>query len=258
MSTYTRSGPSRSYQEFKDESSSRQTSVPPPTLWSDNDEWAFGRWALGRPIRRRDERIKVANVPHERQESHFVRDPPRGPKALIGSTRGGYNGVGRGRDRGQGAGYPPSRSDARTRYGSGVDSRFDDHSSFTRSMNGMAIKSPQGSVSGKTIRLRTDEQGDGLPAVKAGEDHTANDVSLLRKQGRKRKYPSPMPGAQVETVKGSLNIPCISCKKRRLRCDGTAPTCEYISQKWDRKLSAHLSKEIGKSGKQILEDGTIL
>ncbi|KAH8690167.1 hypothetical protein BGW36DRAFT_364891 [Talaromyces proteolyticus] len=50
-------------------------------------------------------------------------------------------------------------SDARTRDGSGVGSRFDDDSSFTMTMNGMTMTFPQGSVSGKTIHLRTDEQG---------------------------------------------------------------------------------------------------
>ncbi|CRG83441.1 hypothetical protein PISL3812_00792 [Talaromyces islandicus] len=50
-------------------------------------------------------------------------------------------------------------SDARTRDGSGVGSRFDDDNSFTMMMNGMNISFDPGSVNGKTIHLRTDDQG---------------------------------------------------------------------------------------------------
>ncbi|KAH8693029.1 fungal-specific transcription factor domain-containing protein [Talaromyces proteolyticus] len=105
-----------------------------------------------------------------------------------------------------------------------------------------------------------EEEGDGL--LKAGEDRTVDEVSttvvsLPRKRGRPRKHPLPVPGGQVKIAKGRSKTGCITCRRRKKKCDETKPAC-LNCQKNAVVCEGYPPKEIWKSGKQKLEDGTIL
>lgn len=76
-----------------------------------------------------------------------------------------------------------------------------------------------------------DDDGEVLMDVKPGEDYTADDVSttiasLPRKRGRPRKHPLPMPGGQMKIAKGRSKTGCITCRRRKKKCDETKPACK--------------------------------
>lgn len=75
-----------------------------------------------------------------------------------------------------------------------------------------------------------DDDGEVLLDVKPGDDRPADDVSttiasLPRKRGRPRKHPLPMPGGQMKVAKGRSKTGCITCRRRKKKCDETKPAC---------------------------------
>lgn len=75
-----------------------------------------------------------------------------------------------------------------------------------------------------------DEDGDTLLSVKPG-DHAAGPnpttaVAMPRKRGRPRKHPLPVPGGQVKIAKGRSKTGCITCRRRKKKCDETKPACK--------------------------------
>jgi hypothetical protein len=92
-------------------------------------------------------------------------------------------------------------SDARTRDGSGVGSKFDDDNSITMTMNGLTMSFSQETVGGKRIHVRTGDEGAMQLNIEgrrprryimpAGSDHTSSsgkkeneDVRRTRDEGR--------------------------------------------------------------------------
>jgi hypothetical protein len=76
-----------------------------------------------------------------------------------------------------------------------------------------------------------DEDGEVLMDLKPGDDRPADDVStaiasLPRKRGRPRKHPLPMPGGQMKVAKGRSKTGCITCRRRKKKCDENKPACK--------------------------------
>ncbi|KKK21158.1 hypothetical protein AOCH_007545 [Aspergillus ochraceoroseus] len=55
-------------------------------------------------------------------------------------------------------------------------------------------------------------------------DSTATPVNVPRKRGRPRKHPLPIPGGQVKITKGRSKTGCITCRRRKKKCDETKPS----------------------------------
>lgn len=76
-----------------------------------------------------------------------------------------------------------------------------------------------------------DEDGEGLLAANAGDEYPAEGASLPvvhvpRKRGRPRKHPLPTLGSQVKIAKGRSKTGCITCRRRKKKCDETKPACK--------------------------------
>ncbi|RAH78184.1 hypothetical protein BO86DRAFT_382355 [Aspergillus japonicus CBS 114.51] len=90
-------------------------------------------------------------------------------------------------------------------------------------------------------------------ASSSHSDSTAVPVNVPRKRGRPRKHPLPAPGGQVKITKGRSKTGCITCRRRKKKCDETKPAC-LNCQKNAVVCEGYPPKEIWKSGKQKLED----
>lgn len=104
-----------------------------------------------------------------------------------------------------------------------------------------------------------DEDGEVLMSVKQSDNHPADDATnavianMPRKRGRPRKHPLPTPGGQVKIAKGRSKTGCITCRRRKKKCDETKPAC-LNCQKNAVVCEGYPPKEIWRSGKQKLED----
>ncbi|KAL5340061.1 fungal-specific transcription factor domain-containing protein [Aspergillus crustosus] len=78
-------------------------------------------------------------------------------------------------------------------------------------------------------------------------------VNVPRKRGRPRKHPLPLPGGQLKITKGRSKTGCITCRRRKKKCDETKPAC-LNCQKNAVVCEGYPPKEIWKSGKQKMED----
>lgn len=78
-----------------------------------------------------------------------------------------------------------------------------------------------------------DELGSGLQGVKpvpgplgvenATLPSTAAPANVPRKRGRPRKHPLPVPGGQLKITKGRSKTGCVTCRRRKKKCDETKP-----------------------------------
>ncbi|PKY08264.1 hypothetical protein P168DRAFT_246682 [Aspergillus campestris IBT 28561] len=91
------------------------------------------------------------------------------------------------------------------------------------------------------------------PMAHATTDTTAAPVHVPRKRGRPRKHPLPVPGGQLKITKGRSKTGCITCRRRKKKCDETKPAC-LNCQKNAVVCEGYPPKEIWKSGRQKLED----
>ncbi|EED20279.1 C6 transcription factor OefC [Talaromyces stipitatus ATCC 10500] len=100
-----------------------------------------------------------------------------------------------------------------------------------------------------------DDDGEVLMTLKPGDDRSASDAvtSLPRKRGRPRKHPLPVPGGQMKVAKGRSKTGCITCRRRKKKCDETKPAC-LNCQKNAVVCEGYPPKEIWKSGKQKMAD----
>ncbi|KAL1854147.1 hypothetical protein Plec18167_000065 [Paecilomyces lecythidis] len=107
-----------------------------------------------------------------------------------------------------------------------------------------------------------DEDAGGLDAIKPSEpvdqaepsSSAGPPVNVPRKRGRPRKHPLPVPGGQAKIAKGRSKTGCITCRRRKKKCDETKPAC-LNCQKNAVVCEGYPPKEIWKSGKQKIEDG---
>lgn len=74
-----------------------------------------------------------------------------------------------------------------------------------------------------------DEDIQSIKASEVGNDREQNDnpagapVPVPRKRGRPRKHPLPAPGNQAKVAKGRSKTGCITCRRRKKKCDETKP-----------------------------------
>ncbi|KAJ5130616.1 uncharacterized protein N7515_006655 [Penicillium bovifimosum] len=99
-----------------------------------------------------------------------------------------------------------------------------------------------------------------VPKVEEIEDELSSikqDVesgpAVPRKRGRPRKHPLPVPGGQAKVTKGRSKTGCITCRRRKKKCDETKPAC-LNCQKNAVVCEGYPPKEIWKSGRQRQAD----
>lgn len=74
-----------------------------------------------------------------------------------------------------------------------------------------------------------DEDIQSIKTSEVGNDREQNDnpagapVPVPRKRGRPRKHPLPAPGSQAKVTKGRSKTGCITCRRRKKKCDETKP-----------------------------------
>lgn len=68
-----------------------------------------------------------------------------------------------------------------------------------------------------------EELGDDLLNIKQA-DVESGAPAVPRKRGRPRKHPLPAPGGQAKVTKGRSKTGCITCRRRKKKCDETKPS----------------------------------
>jgi hypothetical protein len=69
----------------------------------------------------------------------------------------------------------------------------------------------------------TDEDLLSIKPSEVGETETGTPAAVPRKRGRPRKHPLPVPGAHAKITKGRSKTGCITCRRRKKKCDETKP-----------------------------------
>ncbi|EKD14908.1 C6 transcription factor OefC [Drepanopeziza brunnea f. sp. 'multigermtubi' MB_m1] len=95
-----------------------------------------------------------------------------------------------------------------------------------------------------------------LPAVKeciAPPESPSTTVQAKRPRGRPRKHPKPTPESLAKVSKGRSKTGCITCRKRKKKCDETKPGC-LNCEKNSVKCEGYPEKTIWKSGKERAEE----
>ncbi|KAJ5960563.1 uncharacterized protein N7479_007713 [Penicillium vulpinum] len=98
-----------------------------------------------------------------------------------------------------------------------------------------------------------EELDDDLLSIKQADVESGAPAAVPRKRGRPRKHPLPVPGGQAKVTKGRSKTGCITCRRRKKKCDETKPACQNC-QKNAVVCEGYPLKEIWKSGRQRLAD----
>lgn len=61
---------------------------------------------------------------------------------------------------------------------------------------------------------------------KAAQAETEGPPTGARKRGRPRKHPCPPPASQAKFAKCRSKTGCITCRRRKKKCDETKPSCK--------------------------------
>ncbi|CAG7988893.1 unnamed protein product [Penicillium olsonii] len=109
----------------------------------------------------------------------------------------------------------------------------------------------------QTVQAQLDEVMEIPKVEEADEDllsirpdaETGTPAAVPRKRGRPRKHPLPVPGNQAKITKGRSKTGCITCRRRKKKCDETKPAC-LNCQKNAVVCEGYPPKEIWKSGRQ--------
>ncbi|TVY82266.1 Transcriptional regulatory protein moc3 [Lachnellula suecica] len=78
-----------------------------------------------------------------------------------------------------------------------------------------------------------------------------------RPRGRPRKHPKPTPESLAKISKGRSKTGCITCRKRKKKCDETKPGCMNC-EKNSVQCEGYPAKTIWKSGKEKAEEGMVM
>jgi len=62
---------------------------------------------------------------------------------------------------------------------------------------------------------------------KAAQAETEAPPPGAKKRGRPRKHACPPPDSQAKVAKGRSKTGCITCRRRKKKCDETKPSCKY-------------------------------
>ncbi|EGE80495.1 OefC protein [Blastomyces dermatitidis ATCC 18188] len=100
--------------------------------------------------------------------------------------------------------------------------------------------------------IKEQDHRDSDPRTCSGEPPVPTAIEAPRKRGRPRKHPLPTPG-QAKVAKGRSKTGCITCRRRKKKCDETRPSC-LNCQKNAVFCEGYPVKEIWKSGKQKMEE----
>lgn len=107
---------------------------------------------------------------------------------------------------------------------------LDAHKNFPRSQDLFMFESHARSdmdIPPKVEELEDDEIMETVKPSEVGNDHDHENsgapASVPRKRGRPRKHPLPTPGGQAKVTKGRSKTGCITCRRRKKKCDENKP-----------------------------------
>ncbi|KAI9676817.1 MAG: hypothetical protein M1817_006656 [Caeruleum heppii] len=87
----------------------------------------------------------------------------------------------------------------------------------------------------------------------SSDSATTADRPVKRPRGRPRKHPLPSPEAQAKLAKGRSKTGCITCRRRKKKCDETKPQC-LNCQKNAVVCEGYPERIVWKSGRQRAEE----
>lgn len=70
---------------------------------------------------------------------------------------------------------------------------------------------------------KVEETEEDLVNIRPDVGETGTPAAVPRKRGRPRKHPLPVPGNQAKVTKGRSKTGCITCRRRKKKCDETKP-----------------------------------
>ncbi|KAI9746002.1 MAG: hypothetical protein M1818_000683 [Claussenomyces sp. TS43310] len=86
-------------------------------------------------------------------------------------------------------------------------------------------------------------------------DVAGSSVRIKRPRGRPRKHPGPSPESLAKVAKGRSKTGCITCRKRKKKCDEAKPRCMNC-EKNAVLCEGYPERTVWKSGKEKAEEGT--